>query len=136
MAALFDLLFSVPDLPPLLFSWLDSSSLALAACVCRGWRDTARKVRGSNKLLFRLALADLVSDASLLAWVAANLNKKRIPTTLQAEVCDMAARKGALATLQWARKNNCPWAAWTCAFAARGGHREKIHVVNLPAVGP
>ena len=120
-SAFLDLLFTVSDLPPLIFSWLDPSSLALAACVCRKWRDTAYKVRGEGEL-FRLVLDDLVPDAPLLAWAAANLNEKRLPATLQKTVCALSAKKGALASLQWARENDCPWDRRTCANAARGGH--------------
>src|SRR3972149_1071406 len=76
-SAFLDLLFTVSDLPPLIFGWLDLSSLALAACVCRKWRDTARRVRGTKDQRFRLVLAELVADAPLLAWAVANLNEKQ-----------------------------------------------------------
>jgi len=120
--AAFDLLFSVSDLPPLVFSWLDSSSLALAACVCWGWRDLARRCRDRGQAKFRLILADLVADAPLLAWAAANLNEKQLSLALQAKICDLAAKKGALLALQWARENRCPWYEETCAYAALNGH--------------
>src|SRR3990172_7378191 len=118
----FDLLFDVPDIPPLIFFWLDPSSLALAACVCQKWRNLAQLCRGSGKAKFRLVLADLVADAPLLAWAAANLGKKQLPSALQTRVCTLAALKGALATLQWLREGGCEWDGLTCAFAAKGGH--------------
>ncbi len=112
-------LFSVSDLPKLIFSWLDLSSLALAAWVCTKWRDTARDVRGGGKM-FQLVLADLVPRTALLTW--ANKNIIELPPKLRRELCARAAGKGALATLQWARENNCLWDEYTCAFAAEGGH--------------
>ncbi len=114
-----DALFSVPDLPKLLFSWLDPSSLALAAWVCTKWRDTAREVRGEGKQ-FRLILADLVPYTRVLDWADANIME--VPSWLQSRICAMAAGKGALTTLQWAQANGCEWDIWTCANAAGGGH--------------
>ncbi len=141
-----EILFSISDIPKLLFSWLDRSSLALAACVSKSWCTVAREVRGEEKK-FSLVIADLVPYTRVLEWVDANIAK--LPSRLQGELCEMAASKGALATLQWARnngcdwgnntctraaenghlevlqwarKNDCPWNAWTCACAAEGGH--------------
>jgi len=118
----FDILFLVPDLPPLIFSRLDPSSLGLAACVCRGWRDTARKVRGNNNQRFRLILTDLVAHAPLLAWIAANLNEKQLPATLRSKMCALAAKRGALAALQWAQGYGCEWDELACVWAAEGGN--------------
>jgi len=118
-----DMLFSVPDLPKLVFSWLDSSSLALAAWVCTKWRDTAREVRGEGKR-FQLVLADLVPCTTVLAWAAENIMK--LPPKLRCELCEMAASKGALATLQWARNNGCDWGNNTCTWAAENGHLEVL----------
>ena len=122
MAVASDLLFTVPDLPPLIFSWLDPSSLALAACVCRSWRDTARKVRGGDNQRFRLVLAELMADAPRLAWAAANLNEKRLPATLWRGACTLAAKGGHLAVLQWAKENAYPVNGSVCFIAALGGH--------------
>ena len=37
-------------------------------------------------------------------------------------ICWIAARHGALASLQWAQANGCEWDADTCWAAAKGGH--------------
>lgn len=118
----FDRLFDVPDIPLLLFSWLDPSSLALSACVCRKWRNLARKARGDKQVRFRLGLAALVRNTQLLIWMVANLNEKQLTPWLRVSLCVIAAGKGILATLQWARNNGCLWDAKICAEAARGGH--------------
>jgi hypothetical protein len=118
VAPCINILFDVHDLPQLVFSWLDPSSLAQQinfvdggamappqwglcpqlilskerACVCRSWCGAARKVRGrNNEPLFRLILADLVADAPLLAWAPTNLSEKQIPVTLRLGLCNMAA---------------------------------------------
>ena len=39
-----------------------------------------------------------------------------------AYTCMYAARGGHLSTLQWAHVQGCPWDANTCSFAAREGH--------------
>ncbi|SHO33500.1 Pseudo ankyrin repeat-like [Cedratvirus A11] len=39
-------------------------------------------------------------------------------------ICNMAAEKGSLKVLQWARTKGYPWNARTCALAARCGHLE------------
>ncbi len=144
----FALLFTVSDIPRLLFSWLDRSSLALAACVSVAWRDAARDVRGAKQTRFRLVLADLVSHTSVLVWALENLSK--ISFWLHENLCGVAALKGALPTLrwahanrhprndesvcagaaygghldvlQWARENNYSWNSDTCTFAAQRGH--------------
>ncbi len=87
--------------------------------LCKKWRDTAREVRGEEKK-FSLVLAELVPYTPTLIWVAANIAE--LPGRQQDVICAMAAGKGALATLQWARKNGCFWDAWTCTYAAKGGH--------------
>ncbi len=117
--AAFDILFSIPDLPKLIFSWLDPSSLALAAWVCKKWRDTARDIRGEGGR-FRLVLADLVTHTQALAWIDKNVAS--LPNALRSQLCAAAADGGAQVTLQWARENGCEWDAQTCALAARGGH--------------
>lgn len=118
----FSLLYAVSDLPPQIFAWLDPSSLALAACVCRAWRDLARNARGSSRKQFRLVLADLLPTVSTLAWVVENLNEKELPPRLCARVCRLAAKGGHLEGLKWARKNGYLWDADTCANAAAGGY--------------
>jgi hypothetical protein len=40
--------------------------------------------------------------------------------------CFRAARGGHFEVLQWARVNDCPWDRWTCAMAAQGGHLEVL----------
>ncbi len=119
MSPAIDVLFSVPDLPKLLFSWLDRSSLALAAWVCKSWCTVARDVRGEGKR-FRLVLADLVPFTPALIWVDKNIAK--LSGRLRSKLCAIAAGKGALVTLQWARANSCEWDAFTCANAAKNGH--------------
>ncbi len=118
-----DILFSVPDIRKLLFSWLDPSSLALAAWVCKQWRIIAREARGEEKK-FRLILADLVPYTPTLIWVDANITK--LPGIQRSMLCRVASSKGALATLQWARANGYSWGWATCAAAARYGHLEVL----------
>jgi hypothetical protein len=113
-------LYSVPDLPPLLFTWLNPTSLALAACVCVKWRDLALRVCGSKA--FRLSFRALVHHPATLAWAVNNLGKKHLLSKLSYEACSIAAFEGALEALQWLRKNGCGWDWRTCAYAAQGGH--------------
>ena len=40
--------------------------------------------------------------------------------------CEMAAKNGHLAVLQWARAKGCPWGWRTCAMAARNGYLEVL----------
>jgi hypothetical protein len=40
--------------------------------------------------------------------------------------CAVAAQKGHLEVLQWARANGCPWDKETCRLAAMGGHLEVL----------
>ena len=40
--------------------------------------------------------------------------------------CFRAARGGHFEVLQWARVNDCPWDRWTCAMAAQGGNPEVL----------
>jgi hypothetical protein len=122
----FNLLYSVPDLPVLLFTGLDPSSLALASCVCVKWRDLARRVRGSNSKAFQLSFRALVHSPVALAWAVDNPGKKHLPPTLRDEACSIAAQEGALEALQWMRKNGCQWDVLTCAYAAEGGHLEVL----------
>jgi hypothetical protein len=118
----FDILFSVPDLPVLLFTGLDPSSLALAACVCKKWRDLARRVRGSRSTAFQLSFKALVHSRATLAWAIDNLGEKLLPPKLRDKACAIAAQEGALEALQWALENGCVWRQDTCARAARKGH--------------
>ena len=37
-----------------------------------------------------------------------------------------AAKGGHLEVLKWARANDCPWGALTCAWAAKCGHLEVL----------
>ena len=40
--------------------------------------------------------------------------------------CACAALGGHLEVLRWARENGCPWDDWTCTLAARDGHLEVL----------
>jgi hypothetical protein len=50
------------------------------------------------------------------------------PSVLMAKegYCLRLARLGRLAMLRWARRQNCPWNKWICAYAALGGHLEVV----------
>lgn len=119
---LFSFQHQIADIPIYIFSWLDSSSLALAACVCQSWCDIAREVRGKTKKLFQLVLADLVHTTPTLVWAMENLNKKQLPQTLCEKLCELAAERGALTSLQWAHANGYPWNKQVCSKAASNGH--------------
>jgi len=116
----FDLLVS--DILPVIFAWLDPSSLASVACVCQKWCEAARKARGPETR-FRLILAELVANPKLFAWWD---EKRPLPTPLHTKPCATAAKYGMLAGLQWLRNSDYPWDARTCASpigdAALGGH--------------
>lgn len=114
----------VHNIPPLIFAWLDPSTLAIAACVSRAWRDMAQKVRGEDS--FRLVLADLVQTTPLLVWAIENMNERRLPYRMRQRLCDWAAEGGALATLQWARASGYSWGEGTSAAAAGCGHLEVL----------
>ncbi len=45
-----------------------------------------------------------------------------------AYTCSWAALGGHLEVLQWARTNGCPWNADTCTKAAEGGHLEVLQL--------
>jgi hypothetical protein len=47
------------------------------------------------------------------------------------QVCNMAALKGHLEILQWARLQNCPWDKYTCSWAAKHGHLEVLKWARL-----
>jgi hypothetical protein len=38
----------------------------------------------------------------------------------------MAAKRGHLEVLKWARANGCPWTSDTCSYAAKGGHLQVL----------
>jgi hypothetical protein len=122
----FDLLFTVPDLPFLLFSGFDPSSLALAACVCKRWRELALQIRDIKATeapsRFQLSFRALVHRPVALAWAVDNLGEKHLPPKLRDEACLIAAQEGALEALQWARENGCEWDWRTCVDAAEYGH--------------
>jgi hypothetical protein len=42
------------------------------------------------------------------------------------QICDKAAEHGHLEILQWARSQECPWNACTCAWSAQNGHLEVL----------
>jgi hypothetical protein len=118
----FDIIFSVPDLPPCVFAWLDASSLALAACVCRAWRDAARKARGTASA-FRLTFREILRAPQTLIWAIENLGDRKLPEALRAIVCEAAAGIGDLELLRWARTNGYEWNEDSvCAEAAENGH--------------
>ncbi len=127
--AAFSLLYRVGDIPPQIFGRLDPSSLALAACVCRAWRDLARQVRHSVNAsmgLFRLVVTDIFADVALLRWAVENLNGGQLPWKLQHRVCELAAHGGLLAVLKWTRENGYLQSANICSLAALGGHLEVL----------
>ena len=43
-----------------------------------------------------------------------------------AYTCSLQQERGHLAVLQWARGNGCSWDAYTCSYAARGGRLEVL----------
>ena len=43
-----------------------------------------------------------------------------------AKTCALAARSGRVEVLRWARENRCDWDVWTCAEAAACGHLEVL----------
>ena len=40
----------------------------------------------------------------------------------KSNLCNIAARRGFINTLRWAREHRCGWSAETCKAAAEGGH--------------
>jgi hypothetical protein len=123
----FEILYRVSDVVRIIFGRLDSSSLALAACTCRAWRDAARVVRGPGTK-FRLQFSELLgARPAALIWAVEHLNSRRLPDKLRATVCARAARGGCLEIVQWARNGNYgSWDWRVCVEAARGGHLEII----------
>jgi hypothetical protein len=49
-----------------------------------------------------------------------------ITNSLRGKICSLAAKKGHLHILQWARQNNCPWDEKTCLLAAESGRLDVV----------
>lgn len=141
--------FAAHNVLSLIFGRLDSTTLAIAAIVCKPWRRTALKTR-EKEMTFRLVLVDLLAVPTLLSWALSiwglppRLGEKACTLAAQkgsieglrilrgygypwgAETCAAAAREGHLGLLQWARANGCGWSWDTCAAAAEGGHLDVL----------
>lgn len=106
----FDILFSVQDLPPLVFVRLDPTSLAIAALVCKKWRGVALALIGP-KQHFRFVLASMLARPAVLEWALGPKDEKlmRCLPSWRTKACKLAAEHGHLAGLQWVRENDCPW---------------------------
>jgi hypothetical protein len=117
-APFFDILFTVSDLPPLVFSWLDSTSLALAACVCKRWREAARLVL--KDAMFRPSFKHALSRRLIADWMVQG--PMLLSTRLKDVACHLAARYGHLGALRMAKNGGCPLGISTCVSAAENGH--------------
>jgi hypothetical protein len=106
------------------------------ALTCRALRDVLwarfpRRQAGETHAGARVRTRDVavVATVGRLAW-ARGLDQQwqsaRQPIAdggnLRDNICETAARHGALASLQWARANGYDWAVGTCGAAAEGGH--------------
>ena len=107
------------------------------ALTCRAFRDAlwARfprrpvgdaHVRAFREYRLRTRDVAVVGTVGRFAW-ARGLDHDHLAKTpwlewSQDRICETAAQHGALASLQWARANNCNWDAGTCEAAAWGGH--------------
>jgi hypothetical protein len=67
-------------------------------------------------------LLEFGAKHNLLSYCGLGLSLKN-PKTM---VCRIAAKRGHLEVLKWARSNNCHWDSWTCTIAARYGHLEVL----------
>ncbi len=133
-SASFEILHRVSDVVHLIFGRLDSSSLALAACVCRAWRDAARIVRGSSAR-FRLRYTELLRVPTLLIWAVDHLGMRDLPEGMRLAACTLAARHGCLELAQWAQKKY-HHRSWTvCAEAAKGGYLEILQWARASGCG-
>ena len=74
-----------------------------------------------NKALYEGAVHE--RHFAILEWLV----RRGILPTDCARCCQLAAKHGDLALLQWLRRNHCPWNAKTCYAAASGGH---LHVLQ------
>jgi hypothetical protein len=115
-------LYAVPDLLPYIFGWLDPSSRALAAGVCKKWREAMQQGRSARRTLI---LAELVYVKTTLVWAIQNLNKDDF-WQLRGKLCAIAAKEGALETLQWARENGCPWDRAECMSLAQNAKNKTM----------
>ena len=74
-----------------------------------GSSDEQRSKKLSIELIMRSGLEDYFRDVLLCdRW--------------RGKLCDEAARRGHVNTLQWAREHGCDWNSRTCSEAARAGH--------------
>jgi hypothetical protein len=107
----------------------DALCLALA---CRALRDAlwARFPRRPDGDVYA-GRRVRTRDVAVVAWVARLVWARgldqpwpelRHNLTWPEEICAKAAEHGALASLQWARANNCAWGVDICIQAAAGGH--------------
>lgn len=120
-------LYRDPNVLQVIFSWLDPTSLAVAACVCKKWRIGARTVWAKKtdkyrRMLvdvfsgrpelpylldkaqrFETVLADVIGNVRLLRWLTRNLvgPLPSRPTNLRARACALAAEHGMIDTLRW-----------------------------------
>ncbi len=81
-----------------LLGWLDPSSLAHAALVCKKWRERAIAHRDGDK--FRLVLADLLARPQILEWWMAKKNPP-MPLGLELRASIIAVNHDCLPGLQW-----------------------------------
>jgi hypothetical protein len=69
--------------------------------------------------------AAVVGTVGRLVWARGQLDRPWPEPRFdwsRSDICKIAARYGALASLQWARANGCDWDTNTCSIAAYGGH--------------
>jgi hypothetical protein len=97
------------------------------ALTCRALRDAlwarfpARRTSGTRVCTRDAAV---VGTVGRLAWARGLDQPWPEPREdwQPSEICETAARHGALASLQWARANGCEWSADTCTSAAYHGY--------------
>ena len=74
-----------------------------------GSTDEQRAKRLSIEMIMRSGLEDYFQHVLL-------------SRNFKDELCNMAARRGYVSTLKWARVHGCDWDKETCSAAAEGGH--------------
>lgn len=125
----FEVLYGASDVLQLIFGQLDSTSLALAANVCRKWREICR----ACACRFQLYVLTVIQRPELTEW--ALVTAKIVPSESTGRLCECAAAMGALQSLRWLRSHRFPWDPQTCATAAaQNGHLGTLRWVFEHAV--
>lgn len=128
---------------------LDASTLEMALAwthrwvarlACRRFRDLCRRepapissaVVSAGRLELALRLGcprRRVCERAAVGGHLATLQWARAndcPLWMNEEICALVAKGGHLKTLQWMRANSCPWGWLTCSYAAGGGHLDVL----------